>query len=68
MPGGGAPVREHDVAVLGGFDARAVVAEMLEDALRDVREGMGASYGIHAAYETRAAGGSVAALVAKPEP
>lgn len=42
--------------------ARAVVAEMVEDALRDVREGMGASYGLHARYETRAAG-SVLGLV-----
>ena len=37
--------------------ARAVVEEMIEDALRDVREGMGASYGMHAQYVSGAAGG-----------
>ncbi len=37
--------------------ARAVVGEMVEDALRDVREAMGASYGVHARYLSGAAGG-----------
>ncbi len=37
--------------------ARAVVAEMLQDALRDVREGMGASYGMQARYRSGASGG-----------
>ncbi len=39
--------------------ARAVLAEMMGDAMRDVREGMGASYGIHASYASGAAGGAL---------
>jgi zinc protease len=39
--------------------ARAVVAEMIEDSLRDIREGMGASYGVHAAYVGGAAGSAL---------
>jgi predicted Zn-dependent peptidase len=36
--------------------ARYVLAEMIRDALRDVREGMGASYGLGVGYESSAAG------------
>ncbi|MCE9579251.1 MAG: insulinase family protein [Deltaproteobacteria bacterium] len=37
--------------------ARRVLVEMLNDALRDIREGMGASYGLSASYGYGAAGG-----------
>ncbi len=36
--------------------ARRVLAEMLNDRLRIVREGMGASYGVHAGYDDGVAG------------
>ncbi len=39
--------------------AREVLEAMLEDALRDVREAMGASYGVHAGYAYGAAGGAL---------
>ncbi|MCE9579249.1 MAG: insulinase family protein [Deltaproteobacteria bacterium] len=39
--------------------AREVLEAMLEDALRDVREAMGASYGVHASYAYGAAGGAL---------
>jgi zinc protease len=39
--------------------ARMVLAAMLQDGIREVREGMGASYGVYASYDYGAAGGAL---------
>lgn len=44
---------------IGDQAARMVIAEMLQDGIREVREGMGASYGVYVAYDHGASGGSL---------
>jgi zinc protease len=39
--------------------ARLVLQEMIQDGIRVVREGMGASYGVYASYESGARGGAL---------
>lgn len=44
---------------VGDQAARMVVAQMIQDAIRVVREGMGASYGVRVAYDHGASGGAL---------